>query len=362
MSESKFSIGSFFRPASRLYNKPDLPNLVRDNELDLIRFLLASCVVFYHVLILAKGLNFPLARLEAVPAFILLSGLLVTESFYRSSHLFSYIEKRVRRIYPAYLTVVIIGGLLAFLGWKYMAGANVKIGDLGRYWGINSFFANWLQPCIVRDVPVETCAVNGSLWSIKWEVFFYALLPAILILFSRLHKALYIAMLLGLAVSLSFILNPYARLFICFLIGISTFYLKDIWMPIILRCPPIPRLLRQLLILGFFLIAYKLPYGLFILLLMGLAFYPTSKGPSINIMRFGDISYGIYLVHFPLISTLYVFWPAAPDGIGASLVIFFSAIILSIGMYKFIEAPFLLPSNHYRRAHQKAQGGSDATL
>ena len=354
MSENKLSISALFTPSSRLYNKPDLPDLIHNNELDLIRFLLASCVIFFHVMTLANGLNFSLARVEAVPAFILLSGLLVTESFYRSPRLISYIEKRIRRIYPAYFITVILGGTLAFFGWRYMNGTHIHIGDLGRYWGINAFFANWLQPCVIRDVPENICTVNGSLWSIKWEVLFYALLPAILIIFSRLHRLLYVALILGFAVSLSFIVSPYLRLFICFLIGVSCFYLKDIWVPIISRCPPIPRLLRQSIIFGVFIIAYKLPYGLFLAILMVIAFYPTLKGPRLNIMKFGDISYGMYLVHFPLISSLYVLWPAAPTGVWASLIIFFSSIILSTALYKYIEAPFLLPSSYYRQTHKKA--------
>jgi len=355
MSGNKVSINALFNANSRLYNKPDLPELIRNNELDLIRFLLASCVIFFHVMTLANGLNFSLARVDAVPAFILLSGLLVTESFYRSPRLISYIEKRIRRIYPAYLITVLLGGITAFIGWRYIAGVPVQFGDLARYWGINSFFANWLHPCVVQNVAVDKCAVNGSLWTIKWEVLFYALLPAILILFSRFNKALYIALILGLAVSLSFISQPYARLFICFLIGVSSFFLKDLWIPLISRARPIPALLRQAIIIGIFIIAYTLPYGIFLALLMGIAFYPTQAGPRLNIMKFGDISYGMYLVHFPLISSLYVLWPAAPTGIWASLIIFFSAVIISIGMYKFIEAPFLLPSSHYRQAQKKTQ-------
>ena len=120
MSENKLSISALFTPSSRLYNKPDLPDLIHNNELDLIRFLLASCVIFFHVMTLANGLNFSLARVEAVPAFILLSGLLVTESFYQSPRLISYIEKRIRRIYPAYFITVILGGTLAFFGWRYI--------------------------------------------------------------------------------------------------------------------------------------------------------------------------------------------------------------------------------------------------
>jgi len=92
------------------------------------------------------------------------------------------------------------------------------------------------------------------------------------------------------------------------------------------------------------------------------SFYPTQAGPRLNIMKFGDISYGMYLVHFPLISSLYVLWPAAPTGIWASLIIFFSAVIISIGMYKFIEAPFLLPSSHYRQAQKKRNESMDLDL
>jgi peptidoglycan/LPS O-acetylase OafA/YrhL len=344
-------LGPILNPASALYKKPILPKLTRDNDLDLIRFLLAACVVFFHTRTYAEGLIFPLSSISAVPVFLFLSGLLVTESFYGSPNLKSYVEKRVRRIYPAYLFAVIFGGLIAFAGWKFLTDTNVSFASLAKYLSLNAFFANWLAPCVTADMSQAACEVNGSLWIMKWEVLFYAALPLILILFSRLNKFVYIALILVLGVRVSVETSPYIKIFICFLMGISAYYLKGYWMPWLKKIPSMPPLLRQCLILGLFFIAWKLPYGLFLGLLMLVAFLPTSSGPKVNVMQFGDISYGVFLIHFPLITGLYALWPSAPGGIIASSTIFITACLISIVMYKYIEAPFLLPSSYYRKAH-----------
>ena len=351
-------------PNSGLYGHPDVPKLTRDNDLDLLRFLLAACVVFYHSLVLADGLNFPLARVSAVPVFLFLSGLLITESFYGSPSLKSYVEKRVRRIYPAYLAVVIFGGVLAFFGWRYLAGQTVTLSGLSKYLAYNSVFANWLAPCVTDGGTVQgqTCTVNGSLWVMKWEVIFYAALPAILIIFARLNKWIWTLLLIALAFRVSMEPSPYIRIFLCFLMGISAYYLKPVWMSALKKLPPVPPLLRQAILIAIFFIAAKIWYGAFILILMLITFYPTRQGAKFNIMKYGDVSYGVFLIHFPIITAFFLLWPGLNLGPWISFAVLGTAIILSLFMYKFIEAPFLLPSSYYRKAHEASKINKDVKI
>ena len=351
------TIANILNPASRLYNAPDVPKLSRDNDLDLLRFLLAACVVFYHSKTLVGGLDFAFARVSAVPVFLFLSGLLITESFYGTPTLKTYVEKRVRRIYPGYLVVVLVGGLLAFIGWRVLGDQQTTISGLLKYWASNSVFANWITPCVVSETEVvgQTCAVNGSLWVIKWEVLFYALLPLILIFFSRFGKILCALLLVLLAARVSFEPSPYIRIFLCFLMGICTYYLKPIWIPALKKLPPAPPLLRQAVLLASFLLATQIYYGPFIILLMFIAFYPTSEGWTPNIMKFGDISYGVFLIHFPLITAIFQFLPPSMFGPWVSFVVLAVSTLLSIILYKFVEERFLLPSSYYRKKHEASK-------
>ncbi len=338
-------------PFPRWVKPANVPKLTRDNDLDLLRLILASCVVFYHSFTLLGGLNFPLARISAVPVFLFLSGLLITESYYGSKDFKTYGEKRVRRIYPAYLAVVIFGGLLAFIGWQTLGGQDVPVSGLAKYWGINAVFLNWLEPC-VTSAPVSglTCTVNGSLWIMKWEVVFYAILPLLLVLFSRFNKWISFGVLVVLTYLVSVETVAYLRIFECFLMGICVYYLKPVWMKMVQALPPIPPLLRMVLLFAVFLTGQFLYYGPFVLLVTLAAFYPTSDGWRLNTLKFGDISYGIFLVHFPLITAVFQFLPKSLFGPWVSFVVLLVSALLSMLLYKFIEKPFLLPSSHYRNA------------
>ncbi len=339
---------NFFNPSSKVYNAPERIKLSRDNDLDFLRLLLACCVVFYHSKTILGGLDFTFARISAVPIFLVLSGLLVTESFYGSANIFKYVEKRVRRIYPAYLAVVIFGGLIAYFGWNALGDSQAKLPDLFKYWGINASFANWIAPCVVEATSTQNmCEVNGSLWVMKWEVVFYALLPVLLIALSRFPKWILCIILVGLTARVSVEPSPYLRIFQCFIIGITLFYLKPYWVPLRERLPTIPSVLRLVLLIGSFFLARHMPYGIFILLILFISFYPSS-GWRPNFLKFGDISYGIFLIHFPLMTGIFQFLPETIFGPWVSFVVLAISIVLSIVLYWVVEKPFLLPSSHYR--------------
>ena len=338
-------------PFSRWVKPANVPKLTRDNDLDMLRLLLAACVVFIHSKAILGGLDFAYARTSAVPVFLFISGLLITESFYGSESFKTYGEKRVRRIYPAYLAVVIFGGAIAFLGWTFLGGQNISALNLFKYWGSNAVFANWFAPCVTDpSLAIKDCTVNGSLWIMKWEVVFYATLPAMLIIFSRLSKYLSLLCLAILTYLVSVETSPYLRIFECFLMGICAYYLKPLWMTPLKALPPAPPLLRTVAIILAFPLGQYISYGPFILLLMLIAFYPTSEGWRLNTLKFGDVSYGIFLIHFPLITAIFQFMPSSIFGPWVSFIVLGTASLLSMVMYKFIEKPFLLPSSHYRNA------------
>jgi peptidoglycan/LPS O-acetylase OafA/YrhL len=154
------------------------------NNFDLLRFLLAATVVLFHLAVLSKMPA--LASLLAVAngtygvlGFFAISGYVVTLSWYRCAGWREYVERRARRILPGYLAVVLFwwfaGSMISTLSapeywqnagtWRYLA-ANVSF---------LQFFAPSLPGVFAGDPRLP--AVNGSLWSIRSELLCYLLLP-----------------------------------------------------------------------------------------------------------------------------------------------------------------------------------------
>src|SRR3954465_9843479 len=86
------------------------------NNLDCLRLILASTVALFHIHALTgiaalSAFDTYLSPHFAVRGFFVISGMLIYRSYVRSSSIRSYFEKRVRRIYPAYFTVVTLAGV-----------------------------------------------------------------------------------------------------------------------------------------------------------------------------------------------------------------------------------------------------------
>jgi peptidoglycan/LPS O-acetylase OafA/YrhL len=89
----------------------------RLNNIDFLRLAFALLVVFSHSFPITQGSNTaePFMRLTreqatggsiAVDAFFILSGFLITASYSRSASAFSFLKKRIARIYPAFLVMI----------------------------------------------------------------------------------------------------------------------------------------------------------------------------------------------------------------------------------------------------------------
>lgn len=91
-------------------SQPETPRL-KKNNFDLLRLIFAATVCFVHADELSGyakigWISQVLSSEVAVKAFFVVSGFLIFMSYERSSSLATYFIKRVRRIYPAYVTVI----------------------------------------------------------------------------------------------------------------------------------------------------------------------------------------------------------------------------------------------------------------
>ncbi len=326
----------------------------RSNELDFLRLVLATSVVFQHAHLAEVNTNMPwVERIPAVPIFILLSGLLVTESYLNSPSLIVYIKKRLRRILPAYISVVLLGGIILWsIGAVISLPGGGSLQELAYYYFYNLSFLNFFHPCVFDSSAysdVKYCAVNGSLWTIKFELCFYLLLPCVLFFVNRLSRVICFSLSLLLLVITIFVSSIYFKIFICFLAGVLLSVSRECWLPKLVNIK-IPSILRVFLVLiSAILIGGNLPLPLAAITLIALSFLGTKNiSRDLNFIKYGDLSYGIYLVHYPLIQ-IFSFLGIAPLIPEFLFAPFLTAIsgILAMLLYRQVERRFLVRGSHY---------------
>lgn len=328
----------------------------KDNNLNLIRFLAAMAVLFSHAFALVLG-NYHMEPLRTglgmspgdigVDLFFLASGFLVSGSLMHRKSLLDYLWARFLRIYPALivmllLCVFVVGpwfGVLPFAQFLRMPGTR-------RFLVENLILVRGAEiglPGVFHHLPWRD-VVNGSLWTMTYEVRLYLILGfswALLGLAGPRGRKIFAAFVaLSALVCLGFhldvvrrdALDPYPRLYYMFATGV----VFQIWKGRIALSWPIFLVAVGVLVCCLpgrmaWQIAYPLliPYVMFFL-----AYVPGGFLRSFN--RVGDCSYGLYIYSFPVQQI----WVALYPGIGIGTLIASSSFtVLPIAMvsWHFLE-------------------------
>lgn len=336
------------------------------NRFDLLRLVFASGVFVYHAVAIAAldGGGVWEARLGQVAelciqGFFIVSGALVYGSWERSRGLSDYTGKRVRRLYPAYLVVILVPALVSL-------ALSFDVGGVALYLAANGVFLNFLASGLPGLFEGNRFGeVNGALWTLKIEVMFYIALPVLAWALARLGAlwwlgvaALYVGGVvwaLGVPALIEGELG--ARLgrqlpgqMAYFASGIALWKLWDVARGRAVWLVPIGALVLA--------VSFAVPFGEAVraaglaALIAGVAFAP---GPNLNAARWGDVSYGVYIVHFPVLQAMVatgVFGAlGAAGGLAAAFVLVFG---LSFGLWWLVEKPALRVDSHYRRVSEKA--------
>jgi peptidoglycan/LPS O-acetylase OafA/YrhL len=335
----------------------------RKNNLDCLRVLLALTVVVFHIGVLAQTAAYhPLAIYArgaiAVKAFFVISGMLIYRSYATSSSLTSYCKKRARRIYPAYAVVV---GLVPFilLPLSTLPASLYFRSGFWKYLCANLVFLNHAAPSLPGVFTVNpTPGVNGALWTLKVEVLFYLIVPGISYLCGRLgtkpvlgaiavfslawkYWFVYLGHLHGSPGMYADIEKQLPGQLIYFVAGILL-YLYFEWLArhyLAILCVSL-----CLLVVDSFFCRGMLD----VLWISGMVFLFGFWRYLGNFSKYGDLSYGIYIVHYPIVQALISLGLAKQSPAVFVLLVLTSVGVAAFLLWHVVEKRFLTRSSHYR--------------
>ena len=336
-------------------NLIDKSTYSKDNNFDFIRLVLAFLVLLHHCKVLPEyNSNFPIFNLAgiAVDAFFVISGLLIVWSFDNKTKLKDFFIKRIFRIYPIYLILILIQSVVLFFLSNNPHNFSLIMKFI-KYLSANMFFLNFIQPSIPGVLEnLRYKAINGSLWSLKIEALFYLSLPFIYMIYKKFgYKILLIGYLFSAGFfilvshfNISFLLKSFPSDLRFFIVGISLYFygykmkrlcnkaVFGILLPI-----SIMFILSQNFIDKNIFQIYDI---FFYPVLIGLCVYFTAFN-LYNIKLKHDISYGMYIFHFPIIQMLVHFNPVKCNLITFIILITALTTGLSILSSIFIEEKFI---------------------
>ncbi|TWI54783.1 peptidoglycan/LPS O-acetylase OafA/YrhL [Pseudomonas duriflava] len=300
----------------------------KDNNLNLIRIIAALTVLMSHSFALSTGtpqaeplrhsLGMTLGDM-AVDIFFITSGFLIVKSLISRANIIDFIWARVLRVLPglAVMLVVTVLGLglyftrfpvLSYLfhpeTWIYLLKNTSLLAG-----------AEFHLPGVFQANPIRG-VVNGSLWTLPFEVSMYIVVAALWLCLYMLRLGpkyfKYIIVLLtflaGVVKFTAYSLDmssEFIRLFYMFFMGGSFYVLRNyiplsrklFWLAMIFLVASTPHQ-------GIFFFVYNLilAYGLFYV-----AFVPAGVIRRYNSV--GDYSYGIYIYAFPVQQTVAALLP-----------------------------------------------------
>ncbi|MBI5344938.1 MAG: acyltransferase [Deltaproteobacteria bacterium] len=331
----------------------------RENNFDFLRFVAASLVMVTHTFSLGGAGYEPFGLISgyasfgtfAVYIFFIISGFLITKSWFDRPDLRVFLYKRFLRIFPALFAAILFGA--------FVVGPLVTTLPIGEYFlhpltrsyllNISLYPIRHNLPGVFANNPYPN-AVNGSLWTLAIEVIMYLSIAAFGLL-GILRRRLFIPFFLTALLFIDFQLlsrpgnneipvlyqaGIFVKCSIFFYAGAVSYLYRD---KIILN-PLIAFLALALYVISFktpfiaYLSYFAVPY---LVLYAAFARVPYLK----NFGRHGDFSYGMYVYAFPVQQTLMSFYQGGLSLLGFFLAAFAVTLFLAILSWGFVEKPAL---------------------
>lgn len=333
-----------------------------DNNMDAVRYVLAFSVVVAHFNYLCGfDIPWPVSSSTGVGGFFALSGFLIYRNFDHRPDIKRYVTSRALRILPPYVLIVI---LCAFALAPF---SSLPVPEFflhpgwWKYLMSNIIFLNFLAP----DLPglfegpgFVTSAVNGSLWTMKVEWCLYLSVPLVAALIRTLHKKvrssswIFIAVIV-LSIGYSLLFNHIyyttgKEIFAIlgrqvfgqlsyFYMGVLMYYHLDLlkqWKWVFLAVALIGLLIMRLLPESILIIK---PVAESILVIWVSMIGRWGHWFS----RHDNVSYDMYLFHFPVIQLAVLLGAPALGKWPAFLICLATVIVLSFLSWNLIGKPFM---------------------
>jgi peptidoglycan/LPS O-acetylase OafA/YrhL len=283
----------------------------------------------------------------AVVIFFAVSGFLVTPGLLRAGGLVDYAVSRTLRIFPG-LTVNILLSMLALGPVLTIYSVKAYFADPQTYLyakNILTLMVNFLPGVVSRDQ--SPLVINGALWTLHFEVLCYMALALASALAMLKHRHCFLALWCAcyatyvvistspaIADALPERLSVFASLFVYFGCGAALYlYRERIPFSAILACAAVGSLVVALpLGAGALFMPVCLPY---VIIFCGL-----SDLPGKALLRH-DLSYGVYLIHVPVLITLGTYLPSIRTSLIAAPIAFLVTLLSAYASWVLVESPAL---------------------
>lgn len=325
-----------------------------------LRFLFATCVIFTHSFDLLlqnntesimqlsnKQLN---ASYVGLYGFFIISGFLIYESFQNSARVTSFMWKRFLRLIPglfvvSILTVVFCGFILTNLSFTSFFLSKEPF----LYIIKNSTLLHkleWFLPGVFENNPNKG-TINGSIWTICYEAFFYICLAS-LFFFKKLNNRFLFVGLFFISIVLKYPLSNYKWLYIPYTtIGIyhmftfAQFFLAGMILNTFKNIFHNERrnfyiFLASLVLFVFSIMLKQVQISAVVLLPLFVISAAHIKGKLNFFGKYGDISYGIYIYSFAVQQTL-IFYNPQIEPLILFLYAFPISVVFGILSWHFVE-------------------------
>ncbi|MEJ8309305.1 acyltransferase family protein [Agrobacterium larrymoorei] len=331
----------------------------RKTNLKITKILLSVFVFLSHMYILAgvKFLSFmSFTDIEMrVQSFFVISGFFLYLSYKKTTSVSDFLKRRMERLYPPYCAAIMFTLLIGLI-WISASQQKIDVIGILKYTIFNLLTLNFIAPNIpglFTDNPIP--AANGALWTMKVELSFCAAIP-LLFFFSRwvgfftLLISTYVAssmyyiymkhtyLLTGNSIYEVFSRQPPGQLRflvagILFCVFIEKFraMVWEVRLVVILFSVGIVWFREDLQVLY--------PPAL-ATIIFSLVFAPYLSLPD----KLPDISYGIYLYHFPIIQLSVALGVAKSAPLVATLSCAAATIFMAL-VSRRIELTWWAPSN-----------------
>ncbi|MBU0653556.1 MAG: acyltransferase [Gammaproteobacteria bacterium] len=331
----------------------------RDNNFNLIRMLAAFIVLIEHSFVLVMNASWSKAQVDhlgdilgrpAIDVFFVTSGFLICASLLSRRNIIDFFVARFLRIYPALLIVLlvsvfVIGPLFTSLALKDYLTDSQTFTYLFKGLVLLAGGVDFFLPGVFIDNPYQG-VVNGSLWTIPFEVVMYLSLGIGWFVLATFFRKGWMTAFRRMVVVIVVVTG------VALIVG----HLHDVHMPKIIRLAfmfftgSLFYLFREKIVLSFkiFIVALgvllvsffdeKVLFVVYVLVMPYILFYMAyiPGGFVRKYNRLGDYSYGVYIYSFPVQQMIVATFPSISV---AWLLIFSSMIGVGLGVlsWTFVE-------------------------